>query len=397
MVAILTAQTQTGPRFLKQKDEDYLRLPLIDCALMIMGCNGGIRRRPPWAQWTYLAEDDARFARALRAFAAETSGPHIGELNLQLAALLSDIERDRDRPQMARTLAATGETNGLIFAYTLRAGTVDPADADSRVLQFWLEQAAPRIDQRWQVRLLAESCNDFDGNPACAAVIRRLQELDPDNGFSWLYGLHWSLGAAGGDPQLLRAARSPRMDQATGEILDAALAFGRSHRLQTGMDPDAFALEIDHMRSHDWMFNLRSYCYRSQTLRDAPAMDRACADVFQHITAAHDKSLFSALYAPQSVLQGSDDPSMRKWAEQNWRNVRWVLSARSQLPVSRQDVDPATHVRLQREHGQYAYYQALLRAQHIPVEAPTDFVTAEPVPWPRHRASTAGSPVTPPQ
>ncbi|MBS0574992.1 MAG: serine/threonine protein kinase [Proteobacteria bacterium] len=366
-----------------QEDGDF-RYPM-HCSQRMDDCSGNAY----WFDAHSAAPKGSRYLEALREYVPTLKAWGNTHLSNQVAGYLHDIELKMDRPRLERTIATSGETDGLIFAYMLAAADLDRVDENASTMAAWLAQATPIITKPWQAQLLAESCRNYDGDPDCAKAILRFRQLDPDNALAWIQGMPWVLGKPA-DDQLLRAARAPRWDRADAALLDAALAFGKTHRSLTRMEPHAFALEVADSR---WQFlgDIGSYCRRSRHFRNQPAIEQACIALFLKVHPLMNPSQLDEQTAQEMLLHFAEDPSIRAEAEKRWRNVRWARSARNQLLASR-DFDAAHHFQILRARGEYAYEQELLLAAHLPIDAPPEFATIQPLRWPKYQPPSVTTP-----
>jgi hypothetical protein len=243
-----------------------------------------------------------------------------------------------------------------------------------------------KIDQPWQAHALAVSCEPAD--PACRVAVHRFQQLDPDNALAWLIGLPDLHAGEQGDLQLQRAAQAARIDRHEGALLDAAMAFAPG--ILPGLSAEArvtqprFALEVwNRIGVVRWGI----YCRRVVLAHVDPAVDSACLALVSKVGPAMKPRVSDEMAAASMIVGFSPDPAERVRASHRYRDARWVFSAWKQLPAGAEHDDDA-HVRALRDDGELAYVKSLLTAAHLPLEAPSEFVTREPLPIQR---AVAGS------
>ena len=391
IVRVLMAQSPEKNQAIIQKREGT-KVPLIDCSLANVHCNGdldpGSTIDPKLPVGKRL-----RYVEALRAYVPKIASWGRPRLSEQLATTLDNTRRDIYRGLRARAAAATGTTDGLVFAWLLASnGSGDP-DLGPQQAHIWLEQAVARIDRPWQAQVLASTC-DLD-DPVCQRAIARFQQIEPDNAAAWLDGIprdskdinqHY-------DDLLLRAAAAPRLSHSETEISDAATAFGTS--LAPRLDGEArvssgdFAIEAIG-RLGVITYPLK-YCEISMARRDAPAIEAACDAVHAKIQPAMHPWLGDEIVAATYAMCTARDPAAREQAWQRLRNVRWIYSVWKQLPPALEASGGPYHLRMAHAHGELAYVRSLVAKAGLPVDAPPEFVTREPLPWKRHKDAASGS------
>jgi hypothetical protein len=243
-----------------------------------------------------------------------------------------------------------------------------------------------RIDQPWQAHALAVSCDRTD--PSCLVAERRFQQLDPDNALAWVIGLPDASPGEQGDRAMLRAAQATRIDRHEAELLDAAIAF--ASRILPGLSaqaritPPRFALEI---WNRIGIVRYGVYCRRAVTAHDDPTVESACLSLVTKVGPAMKPRISDEMAAASMIVSFSADPAERARASHRYRDARWVFSAWKQLPAGSEHDDDA-HLRALRDNGELAYVQLLVAAAHLPLDAPAEFVTREPLPMQR-QASVA--------
>ena len=387
LVRILMAATPVkAPPIMPTRD--YYKLPLIDCALKNINCNGvldaGASIDP-----TLPIEQRRRYVASLRDYVPKIAAWGNSRLSAQLASTLDGVDNDLYRSRRASAAAATDTANGYLFAYLLSNSSSGDPNLGKQQAHAWLQQAVTRIAEPWQAQVLAESCDRPD--PICAIAIERFRQIDPDNAAAWLTGMP-EKPSDHGDRMLLRAAIAPRISHAQTAFFDAAMTFGE--RLAPMMDADArvapadFALETwSRVGSFEYPSD---YCRRSLAERDAPAIETACSAVVHK--AEHDPKrwLIDELAPSAITMHMSGDPTIRSQAWRRLRNARWIYSVWQQLPAG-SEPDADAHARAYRDLGELAYLKSLVVAAHLPLDAPENFVTLEPLPWPRHSVAQSSS------
>jgi hypothetical protein len=385
IVRVLMAQTPDKDQAIIQKREGT-RVPLIDCSLANVHCNGDL---DPGSTIDPSLPVDKRllYVEALRAYVPKIANWGRQRLSEQLATTLDNTRRDLYRAHRARAAAATGTTDGFVFAWLLAGnGSGDP-ELGPQQASVWLEQAVARIDRPWQAQVLASTCDVVD--PVCQRAIVRFQQIEPDNAAAWLDGIpRDSKGInAHYDALMLRAAAAPRLSHSETEISDAATAFGTS--LAPSLDgkarvsPGDFAIEAIG-RLGVIRYPLK-YCEDSLAARDAPAIEAACDAVHAKIQPAMHPWLGDEIVAATYAMSTARDQASREQAWQRLRNVRWIYSVWKQLPPALEASGGPYHLRMAHAHGELAYVRSLVAKAGLPVEAPPEFVTREPLPWKRHK------------
>jgi len=361
------------------------KIPVIDCTETNINCGGGldpyttIDPKLPLAQRRHYLE-------SLRAYVPKIAAWGNPHLSAQLAQKLDGAEHQLYRVRRAQAAAATNSSEGFLFAYLLAAKLTDP-ELDRTQVSIWFDRALAEAERPWQAQALAQACDA--GEPACAKAITRFRELDPDNAAAWIVGLPKELGEEG-DQHVLRAASSARLDNHASDLLDAAVAFaGRllpTLHPSVRVTPTEFALEAWYQTG---VFAYpHYYCKKSFGERDAPAIEDACRAIIGKIQPAMHPNMLDEIMAAVMTMRMSSDPAVQAQAWQRLRNARWVYSVWKQLPPDSQR-DTTVMLRIYREQGEMAYLKSLVVAAHLPLEAPGEFVTREPLPWARHATAAA--------
>jgi len=380
LVRVMMSQTPAeAPLILRPVIKEF-RIPVIDCTETGINCGGAldpyatIDAKLPIAQRRHYLE-------SMRTYVPKIAAWGNPRLSAQLAFTLNGVERDLYRYQRAEAAAATDSAEGLLFAYLMANNLLDPA-RDPQAVQLWFERALAKAELPWQAQMLAQSCDQ--SKPACLAAIERFRALDPDNAAAWMIGLSKELGEEA-DARLLRAASLTRLDNHQAAVLDAALAFAT--RLQPSLDtslqqsPSDFALEA---WSQTGVFVYpHAYCKRSLAERVAPAIEDACLAIFAKVDPAMGPNVLDEILAAVMTKHISADPEVQAQAWRRLKDVRWIYSVWKQVPPSI-EADSAVQVQIFREHGELAYTKSLVAKAGLPLTAPTEFVTREPLAWPRY-------------
>jgi hypothetical protein len=387
LARLLMSETSSGEPPLFSKHEGFLD-PLIDCSLKQFNCVSGlspgatIDPKLPHSQ-------RERYLDALRAYVPKIAAWGNRKLSNQLDQALSGVDETLRFAKRAKAMASTGTTEGLLFGYVLARNARD-SDLPATMQQQWFERALARIDKPWEAQLLAQNCER--STPSCGAAILRFRALDPDNAAAWLIDLP-DRPDAGADTRLLRAAGAKRLDNHSTEVYDSALEFGT--RVLPTLDPalrvtpELFTLQVWHSTENfDYP---TSYCKQAFVQRDAPTVVDACRAIYAKITPDMKPNLVDELNAAAMAKRLAPDPSVAAQAWKRYRDGRWVYSVYRQLPPEKQDLGDPEHMRIERGNGEYAYLKYLVVKAHFPTEAPSNFVTSEPLPWPRHKPSSPPS------
>ncbi len=364
------------------------KLPVVDCDFFpFNNCNGGLSPDTTIDPTLPIAQRRL-YLESLRDYVPKIAVWGNPRLSAQLARTLDGVAIDLYRSERAKAAAATGTTEGLVFAYLLADS--DAPDLGRDQAHAWLEQAVHRIDQPWQAQWLALSCDVSD--PACTVAIQRFRELDPDNAAAWLMGLPDTPDGKG-DRLLLRAVQAPRFDHHEADFLDAAMAFAT--RLTSNLPAEAriapadFALEIwNRVGKFAYKFKYNGYCGHSIAARNAPAVENACLAIVAKIQPAMKPWLSDEFAAATLTFNLSRNPVEQAQSLRKYRDLRWIYTALKKLPPG-SEPDAAARFRAIREHGEFAYVKSLVASAHLPLEAPAEFVTVEPLPWPRHTSTPA--------
>jgi hypothetical protein len=381
LVRLLMRQTWPEARPILETREN-VRWPLVDCGDAQIHCNGNLERSESLGMMLAPA-DRKRYIEAIATYVpkiAEWGNPRLSE---QVANIVQNARFDLYRFRRARVAAATGTTDGLVFAFVMVPANGADVELSAGRTHDWLAAAAEKTDQPWQAQLLAANCDLPD--PACTRAIERFRELDPDNAAAWLLGLP-DAPSDEGDRLIRRAASAARLAHADAGV-DAALAFaGRLTPMldaESRVSPEVFASES--AANVSWIALPVGYCTRSVAERDAPAVEADCLAIFRMVGPQMHPGLLDEIGATTGLMHLSRDPAERAQAWQRLRNVRWVYSADRQLPPKLSDADYALRVRTIRDHGHLEWTRMRVAKAGLPIEAPEAFVTAEPLPWPRHR------------
>ncbi|MEO6065779.1 MAG: hypothetical protein ABIP49_08395, partial [Lysobacterales bacterium] len=130
------------------------------------------------------------------------------------------------------------------------------------------------------------------------------------------------------------------------------------------------------------------YCKRSFGERDAPAIEAACRAIIAKIQPDVHPNMLDEIMAAVMTKRMSTDPAVQAQAWQRLKNARWVYSVWKQLPPGA-DPESTAKFRMYREQGEMAYLKSLVAAAGLPLEAPEEFVTREPLlPWSPHTTAS---------
>ncbi|HEV2608359.1 MAG TPA: serine/threonine-protein kinase [Xanthomonadaceae bacterium] len=391
IVRVLMAQTPDKDQAIIQKREGF-KVPLIDCSLANVHCNGDLDPGST-IDPSLRVEKRRLYLDALRAYVPKIASWGRPRLSEQLATMLDNTRRDLYRARRARAAAATGTTDGFVFAWLLAGnGSGDP-ELSPRQAKAWLEQAVARIDRPWQAQVLVSTCDVVD--PVCQRAIVRFQQIDPDNAAAWLDGIPRDSKDINAryDALLLHAASTHRLSHSETEISDVATAFGTilapSLEGDARVSPGDFAIEAIG-RLGVIRYPLK-YCQVSLALRDAPEIEAACNAIHAKIQPAMHPWLGDEIVAATYAMSTAPDPASREEARRRLRNVRWIYSVWKQLPPALEASAGPYQLRMAHAHGDLAYVRSLVAKAGLPVEAPAEFVTREPLPWKRHNGAASGS------
>ena len=90
--------------------------------------------------------------------------------------------------------------------------------------------------------------------------------------------------------------------------------------------------------------------------------------------------LLDEVMAAAKGIATSDTEAVRAQQWRRLKNARWLYSAWKQLPPGA-ELDDAAHVEAIRGQGELVYLQSIVEAAGLPLTAPEEFVTREPLPW----------------
>ena len=382
LAQLMMSQTPaTAPPIVKKLIDGY-RVPVIDCAETHVNCGGGL---DPYAviDSRLPLEQRLRYVESLQNYVPKIASWGNARLSAQLRRALDGAHNTLYTANRAAAAAATDSVDGLIFAY-LMARDARNSDLDSAEIRKWFARALAKAHQPWHAQMLAQSCP----GPAkvCAAAVERFRALDPDNAAAWILQLPQTLSDAG-DRQLLRAANASRLDNASRPFVDAARAF--ADRLMPTLDESIrttqafFVVEtwsatgtFDYKSAHD-------YCKRSFTERSAPQIEQACRAIFEKVGPSMQPMLVDELVSAATGIKTSEDPAMRARQWRRFKNARWIYSAWKQL-LPDMEWSAQVHATAIREQGELAYLKSMVASAGLPLEAPEEFVTREPLPWRPH-------------
>ena len=327
--------------------------------------------------------------------------------------LESSVQWDKSLDERAayalRQADKSNDTDDLLFALLLYRwsianawsrssfdGSFTPRTSENAKADELLNQALAKADQPWQLRALSVlpvtgRQGESPGLRAAASrqAINDYRERDPGNIDAWglLYeksGRYWLNDET--DRLIVAMSRASRVDNHAPEFIDAARAY--ASRLMPNlparlrMSPDQFA-----MRLLDGVYPVEvalpvNYCVKSFQERSSLPIEEACRTIFAKVTPGTRPSLRTemqtALVAVQTASSSSAHPDLLR----RYRNARWIYSAWMQLPPDSRFDDPA-QVQVIHDRGDYAYMQAIVAKAGLPLEAPDEFVTPEPLPWKR--------------
>lgn len=356
-------------------------VPLLDCTRNRVDCGAGASR----IGGTDLSLSDAQrqqYLDSLRAYVPRISTWGDRRMSTQLAQTLDDVQDELYEPRRAQAAAATGTTNGLLFAYLL-AHNNRQSSLDRKAVMGWFDAALAKVDQPWQAQALAQSCEIT--RPACLQAIERFRALDPDNAAAWTLAMPPEANDDG-DRRLLRAAAAPRLVHHDAELVDAALAFGKELMPKVDaslrVSPGEFAHEVwEESGPIDYPTD---YCRRSFVERDVQPLRDACHSLFAKVDEQMRPSLYDELVAASAMRKM--EPATATAPSTRLRDARWLWSVRRQLPPGTEP-DEALSIAAIRDHGELAYLRTLFASAHLPVAAPPRFASRESMPWSRRPAT----------
>lgn len=373
------------------KQQEGFRTPLVDCALGRVICGGSL------TQHVYL-EGDMTPAQvtaaieAMRGYVPKIKSWGNPLLSAGIAEMLDNIGPHVYRAERERAAAATDSANGLLFAYVLAHDVPNPTNDSAETLD-WFDRAVAKADQPWQLQMLAQQC--VDARESCKTAKRRFRELDADDAAAWLDDFPDQTIGSAGDAQLLRAAAASRLDSHVVEFIDAARAYATELmpmlKREWRITPDQFALQTWLNTGAINFGEPLKYCERSYQQRNLPAIESACRAIFAKITPQMRPTLVDEQIAGVSMARMPGDPAAQARGRKRFRDERWVYSAYEQLPPGSQLGD-AAEVQIFRDRGEFAYWQTLVAKAGLPLEAPPEFVTREPLPWTKTAAESAQTP-----
>lgn len=373
------------------KQQEGFRTPLVDCALGRVICGGSL------TQHVYL-EGDMTPAQvtaaieAMRGYVPKIKSWGNPLLSAGIAEMLDNIGPHVYRAERERAAAATDSANGLLFAYVLAHDVPNPTNDSAETLD-WFDRAVAKADQPWQLQMLAQQC--VDARESCKTAKRRFRELDADDAAAWLDDFPDQTIGSAGDAQLLRAAAASRLDSHVVEFIDAARAYATELmpmlKREWRITPDQFALQTWLNTGVINFGEPLKYCERSYQQRNLPAIESACRAIFAKITPQMRPTLVDEQIAGVSMARMPGDPAAQARGRKRFRDERWVYSAYEQLPPGSQLGD-AAEVQIFRDRGEFAYWQTLVAKAGLPLEAPPEFVTREPLPWTKTAAESAQTP-----
>jgi len=370
------------------KQEEGFRTPLVDCAFGRVICGGSLTQHV-YLEGNMTPAEVTATAEAMRGYVPKMKAWGKPLLSAGIAEMLDNIKPRVYGKERARAVAASGSANGLLFAYVLVHDVPNPNNDSVESLN-WFDGAVAKADQPWQLQMLAQQC--VDARDSCKTAKRRFRELDADNAAAWLDDFpDQPLGDAG-DAQLLRAAAASRLDSHIVEFIDAARGYASDFmptlKPEWRITPDQFALQA-------WLntgvinFGLPlKYCERSYQQRDLPAVENACRAIFAKITPQMRPTLVDEQIAGISMATMPGDPGAQALGRKRFRDERWVYSAYEQLPPG-SHLSDAEEVQIFRDRGEFAYWQNLVAKAGLPLEAPSEFVTREPLAWTKTAAQSA--------
>jgi len=327
--------------------------------------------------------------------------------------LESSVQWDKSLDERAayalRLSEKSNDSNDLLFALLLyrwsianawsRAsfeGSFTPRTSENAKADELLNRALAKADQPWQLRalsLLPVTGRQGQSSGLRAAASRKAiddyRERDPDNIDAWglLYeesGRYWLNDET--DGLIVAMSRASRADNHAAEFIDAARAYASRlmpnlpERLR--MSPDQFAMRLIAGVYPVEVALPVKYCVKSFQERSSPAIEEACRKVFAKVTPGTRPSLQTEMDTAMVALQTDGNSSAHPDLLRRYRDARWIYSAWMQLPPDSRFDDPA-QVQVIHDRGEYSYMQAIGAKAGLPLEAPDEFVTPEPLPWRR--------------
>ncbi len=326
--------------------------------------------------------------------------------------LESSVQWDKSLDERAayalRLAEKSNDTNDLLFALLLYRwsianawsrssfdGSFTPRTSENAKADELLNRTLAKTDRPWQLRALAllpvtGRQGEFTGlrEAASRQAVNDYRERDPDNLDAW-GALHEESGhwlSDETDRLIVSMSRASRVDNHAPEFIDAARAYANHlmpslpERLR--MSPDQFA-----MRLLAGVFPIEvalpvNYCVKSFQERSSLPIEEACRTIFAKVTPGTHPSLQTEMNTAMVALQTTSNASAHADLLKRYRNARWIYSAWMQLPPDSRFDDPA-QVQIIRDRGEYFYMQTIVAKAGLPLEAPDEFVTPEPLPWKR--------------
>ena len=378
LARLMMAQTpEQAPPILGKPIEGF-KVPVIDCTETNIECGGGLN---PYVMLdaSLPIEQRRRYLQSMRGYVPKIAQWGNARLSAQLARSLDGVEHGLYEAARATAAAATDSADGLVFAYLL--GRKWDSSPESPEVRAWFARAVAKIEQPWHAQVLAQSCPQ--AGPECSTALARFRSLDPDNAAAWMLALPKALSREG-DQQLLRAANVARLDNASAAFIDAARAFAAQlmPRLDAKIriEPASFVLAAWNKTGVFGYNSVNAYCRRSFTERSAEAVESACRAIFAKVEPSMRPMLLDEVMAAAKGIATSDTEAVRAQQWRRLKNARWLYSAWKQLPPGA-ELDDAAHVEAIRGQGELAYLQSIVAAAGLPLTAPEEFVTREPLPW----------------
>ena len=411
------------------------RVPIADCQMSGVLCGGALMDpgSSVYGENVGDAEINLEMLRLLLpqdsrrvTFLDQTSwylnSPMVAWLRADIYNLEPSVQWDKsldERAASALQLAEkSNDTNDLLFALLLYRWSIsdtwsrseydrvfNPRTNENAKVDELFNRALSRADQPWQLRALTllpgnigRSGESTESRMAASLAARaRYRERDPNNADALAIqyqgsGAHWLNEET--DRLIVSMSQTSRLENHVPEFIDAARAY--ANRLMPAlperlrMTPDQFALRV-----LDGFFQSNvalpgDYCAKSFQERASPSIDDACRAIFAKVTPETRPSWWTESNAAMVTLQTTNDPSTRAQALKRYRNARWIYTVWMQLPPDSRFDDPA-QVQVIRDRGEYAYMQSVVAKAGLPLEAPDEFVTPEPLPWARRNNATAGT------
>jgi serine/threonine protein kinase len=381
MARLIMNETSEEEAPILPKQESGWRTPVVDCTLRGKWCAStgfnpfsGFDNQLPMSQ-------RQKYVASLRDYVPRLQAWGHPNLSRQLGRALDEFAGGLAGPDVAKRAAATGTQKGYLFAFFL-GHDLDDSSLDPLLVKDWFDRAAAGATAPGEIHVLAESCDR--SWPSCVRIANRFRETQPDNVPAWLMDLPQTPGPEG-DARLENAARAANWTTHQDEFLAAALAFARS--LGPYRVDDKLSLAPEGIALFSWYHTgvvgyPTKYCQQAFEERDAPQVEAACRRIFERVGPAMKPTLLDEIVAAVVLVRISAPGPEHDRAWQRLRDDRWVYSAWEQLSP-RTTPDAAATLDEVRRMGEFGHFREEMRRAGLPLTAPEEFVTREPLPWVR--------------